>query len=202
MIAYLEGPVVASGTDYLVVNAGGVGLRAEVPSATATRFVGNRPTSETARIHTALVVREDSLTLYGFESPAERDVFETLLGVSGIGPRLALAAINQLGADGLRRAVFAQDVNALSQISGVGKKTAQRMVLEIGDKLGAPAEPAGDTGRDQDDQMMRDLVKTTLEQYGLTRTVAGQAVDSLDGHYTDMASMLRDAFARAGNGRG
>lgn len=202
MISYLEGPVIAAGVDHIVINVGGIGFRVEAPTATVSRFSSVRPEHDgVARVHTSLIVREDSLTLFGFESPGERDAFDVLLGISGIGPRLGLAAINQLGVEGLRVAIASQNIAALSQISGVGKKTAQRMVLEIGDKLGAPSDRAESGSAPSGDQVMRDLVKTTLEQYGLSRSVAAGAVDSLTGEYQDMATMLRDAFARAGSGR-
>src|SRR5258708_8049 len=93
---------------------------------------------EPAQVATSLVVREDSLTLYGFSSDDERNVFELLQTASGVGPRLALAMLAVHAPDALRRAVWTEDLGALTMVPGIGKKGAQRIVLEMKDKLGAP----------------------------------------------------------------
>jgi holliday junction DNA helicase RuvA len=135
MIASVSGIVSAVGTDTAVVEVGGVGLAVHcVPAALA----GLR-TGEPVRLATALVVREDSLTLYGFADDDERAVFETLQGVSGIGPRTALAVLAVHSPDALRRAVATEDIAALTLVPGIGRKGAQRLVLELRDSLGAPA---------------------------------------------------------------
>lgn len=201
MISLLEGPVIAAGTEYLILKVGGIGLRVEVPASVVTSFSGGVSSGASVQVHTSLVVREDSLTLFGFQSSGDRDVFETLLSVSGIGPRLALAAINELGVNGLRVAVANQDLGALSRIPGVGKKTAQRMTLEIGDKLGPMS--AGDENRSTSNHEagMRESVEAGLEQLGYPRAVAQRAVDALDGDYTDIGEMIRDALVVARDGR-
>jgi Holliday junction DNA helicase RuvA len=96
---------------------------------------------EPATVHTSLVVREDSLTLYGFTDADERSVFDVVQTVSGVGPRLAQAIVAALRPDALRQIVATEDVAALTQVPGIGKKGAQRLVLELRDKLGAPAGP-------------------------------------------------------------
>lgn len=200
MISFIEGPVVAGGLDHLVVLVGGIGLRVEVPPSLVSVL---QPSESTvARIHTFLVVREDSLTLFGFENADQRNVFETLLSVSGIGPRLALAAIDKLGSDGLRNAVANKDLATLSTISGVGKKTAERMVLEIGEKLGPVVGQLKDSDSKPLNQNLRDSVEAGLEQLGWPRAVAQRVVDSLDGEYADAESMLRAALGSIGSGRG
>ena len=98
---------------------------------------------EEATVHTSLVVREDSLTLYGFADADERAVFEVLQTVSGVGPRLAQGMLAALRPDALRQIVATEDIAALTQVPGIGKKGAQRLVLELKDKLGAPGDRLG-----------------------------------------------------------
>ena len=133
MIAMLRGRVVAATLGELVVDVGGVGYAVNVPAGSLAA-VGSEIT-----LHTHLAVREDAWTLYGFGDATTRTLFTTLLSVSGVGPKLALAAVSTLGGEGLRRAVVTEDVAALTAVPGVGKKSAQRMVLELREKLGAIA---------------------------------------------------------------
>jgi len=135
VISILRGIVASVGLDHIDVVVGGIGFRVHVTPA----FAQGNARDEEITVYTSMIVREDSMTLYGFESCDERDVFTTLMSVSGIGPKIALAALAVLRPDDLRRAVRDQDLAALQRIPGVGKKSAQRMALEIGDKLGTPA---------------------------------------------------------------
>jgi Holliday junction DNA helicase RuvA len=140
VIALLRGRVVSATLGELILDVSGVGyLVRVVPGA------GHHAGAELT-LHTHLAVREDAMTLYGFADLAARVLFETLLGVTGVGPKLALAALGTLGADGLRRAVLAEDVAALTVIPGVGRKSAARMVLELREKLGASGPPDGVPG--------------------------------------------------------
>ncbi len=133
MIASVRGPVTHVGLDHVVVEVGGVGMLVHATPATASSY---RRGSE-ASLATTLVVREDSLTLFGFSSPAERDMFETVQTVSGVGPRLALAMLSVMGPDELAAALTSGDSKALTTIPGIGVKSAQRLVLELRDKVGA-----------------------------------------------------------------
>jgi holliday junction DNA helicase RuvA len=133
VIALLRGRVAGLGPGSAVLDVGGVGYRVHVPPGGVPGTLGDEIV-----LHTHLAVREDALTLYGFAETSARDLFEVLLGVSGVGPKVALAALGTLGADSLRRAVLAEDVAALTVIPGVGRKGAQRMILELRGKLGAP----------------------------------------------------------------
>ncbi|MFN8167224.1 MAG: Holliday junction branch migration protein RuvA [Candidatus Nanopelagicales bacterium] len=134
MIAYVRGPVAAVGPGSAVVEVGGVGLELQcTPSTIAELRIG-----QTATLAAALVVREDSLTLFGFADEDERSVFETLQTVTGVGPRLAQSLLAVHRPDSLRRAVADDDVAALMRVPGVGRKGAQRLVLELKDRLGAP----------------------------------------------------------------
>lgn len=138
MLAEVSGQVLSVRLDGAVVAVGGLGLFVQ---ATPRTLAGLRP-GAAVRLATSLVVREDSLTLFGFAEDDERDVFELLQTVSGVGPRLALAVLAVLDPDDLRRAVAVEDVATLIRVPGVGRKGAQRMLLELGDKLGPPHGPA------------------------------------------------------------
>ena len=132
MIASIRGTVAEIGLDRCVVETGGVGV---LVHATPAALAGLRRGDE-GMLHTELVVREDSLTLYGFDSVDARGLFLTVQTVSGVGPRLALAILATLEPDELVRALGTEDVKALTRVPGVGKRTAERMVLELKDKVG------------------------------------------------------------------
>lgn len=132
MIAALRGNVLSIEPTAAVIEAGGVGYAVQATPAT---LAGLRLGQE-AFVHTSLVVREDSMTLFGFADADEREVFDALQTVSGVGPKLALTILATLTPDQLRQAVANADIAALTRVSGVGKKGAQRLVLEIGAKLG------------------------------------------------------------------
>ncbi|HVL98484.1 MAG TPA: Holliday junction branch migration protein RuvA [Egibacteraceae bacterium] len=138
MIAQLRGTVVAAGPGEVVLDVGGVGYRVFVAPGTRAGAVGDALT-----LHTSLVVRDDALDLYGFADVTVKTLFTTLLGVAGVGPKLALSALGALGADGLHRAVVTEDVGALTVVPGIGRKGAQRMILELREKLGGLADDAG-----------------------------------------------------------
>ena len=142
MIASVRGTVLAVRLDSAVVEVGGVGMLVQATPATLAQL----RTGEAVTLHTSLVVREDSLTLFGFADDDEREVFETVQTVSGVGPRLALAMLAVHTPDGLRRAVGDEDLKALERVPGIGRKGAQRIVLELKDRLGAPAPVAGAAG--------------------------------------------------------
>jgi len=134
MISHLDGTVSAIAPEGAVIEVGGVGLLVQcTPGTLATLRRGER-----ARVATSLVVREDALTLFGFAADDERDVFELLQTASGVGPRLALAMLAVFTPDELRRAVAAEDVTALTRVPGIGRKGAQRIVLELAGRLGSP----------------------------------------------------------------
>ena len=136
MIAHLDGTVSAVAPDGAVIDVGGVGLLVQCTPGT---LAGLR-TGERARVSTSLVVREDALTLYGFASEDERNTFELLQTASGVGPRLALAMLAVFTPDALRRAVATEDLAALTTVPGIGRKGAQRIVLELAGRLGSAGE--------------------------------------------------------------
>ncbi|MCW2691196.1 MAG: ATP-dependent helicase RuvA [Mycobacterium sp.] len=140
MIASVRGEVLDVALDHVVLEAAGVGYRVNAtPSTLSTLRRGTE-----ARLITAMIVREDSMTLYGFPDTDARDLFLTLLGVSGVGPRIAMATLAVYEAPALRQALADGDVTALTRVPGIGKRGAERMVLELRDKVG-PARPSGGT---------------------------------------------------------
>lgn len=139
MIASVAGTVAAVTGEAAVVEVGGIGIAVQCTPGTLATL---RPGQET-RLATSLVVREDSLTLFGFASEDERAIFEVLQSVTGVGPRLAQAVLSVHSPDAVRTAVATDDVGALTLVPGVGKKGAQRLVLELKDKLGQASTAGG-----------------------------------------------------------
>lgn len=149
MIATLRGEIAQVEETALVIEVGGVGLRVLVPAPLRTRMKAG----EVIFLYTHLIVREDALTLYGFESQPERELFNILLGVDGVGPKVALSVLSAMTLDSIQRAVFADEADLLSRVPGVGKKTAQKMALHLKDKLkpvDALASVAAMTDRDSE----------------------------------------------------
>jgi Holliday junction DNA helicase RuvA len=215
MIASLRGRVVSLRLDAVVLEVGGVGLLVQATPGTLAEL---RPGQE-AELATSLVVREDALTLFGFADSDERDVFETVQTVSGIGPRLALAMLAVHTPDGLRTAVAKQDLTALTRVPGIGRKGAQRIVLELTDRLGAPSRAAVGAAAGGDGvgvgpngvPSWRDQVLEALVGLGWPARQAADAVDSVVGTANspvsidlsgedppDMAEVLRAALRQLG----
>lgn len=206
MIASVRGRVQAVRLDCAVVEVGGVGLLVQATPAT---LAGLRVGADT-ELATTLVVREDSLTLFGFAEADERDVFEIVQTVSGVGPRLALAMLAVHTPDGLRTAVSTQDFTALMKVPGIGRKGAQRIVLELTDRLGAPcaAASAGDAAASVSapaGSRLADQVVEALVGLGWPAKQAAEAVDAViaDGAAAaaasgDVAGVLRAALRQLG----
>lgn len=133
MIAILEGRILEVYPDSLIVGVGGVGLQVFVPASLRDQ---RRPGDE-IYLHTYLVVREDLLSLYGFETLPEREIFLLLLGVDGIGPKLALGILSVLSPEAIQRAVFHEQPEVFTRVPGVGRKTAQKILLQLQDRLPA-----------------------------------------------------------------
>jgi holliday junction DNA helicase RuvA len=199
MIASVRGPVLTLGLDHAVVEVGGVGLAVHATPATlATLRRG-----EETRLVTTLVVREDSLTLYGFADAEASGLFTLLQTVTGVGPRLALSILAVLEPDALCRALADGDTAALKRVPGVGQKSAERLALELRDKVAAvapatqPAAAAPASGRDH--------VVEALVGLGFAARQAEQAVDAVlaengDGP-VDTSATLRTALGRLGRSR-
>lgn len=198
MIASVRGPVTHVGLDHVVVEVGGIGMLVHTTPATASAC---RRGAE-ASLATSLVVREDSLTLFGFGAPAERDMFQTLQMVSGVGPRLALAMLSVMGPDQLAVALSTGDSKALTTIPGIGAKSAERLVLELRDKVGVvrgtntpPA--AGTVGASDPREPWRGQVTEALVGLGWSAKQAGDAVERVAATApadADIAAYLRLAL--------
>lgn len=175
MIASVRGVVLSAGLDSAVIEVGGVGLRLHVTAGTAA---GLRPGAD-ASLATTLVVREDSLTLYGFADDDERTVFDLVQTVSGVGPRLALAMLAIHAPDGLRRAISGGDLGALTKVPGIGRKGAERIILELRDKIGVPtgATPSGARSPAADDAATQ--VHDALVGLGWSSRQADDAVEAV-----------------------
>jgi holliday junction DNA helicase RuvA len=173
VIASVHGRVAALGPDGAVVEVGGVGLAVSCAPGTLARLRVGEP----ARLATSLVVREDSLTLYGFSDDDERSLFELLQTASGVGPRLAQAVLAVLPPTEVRRAVATADVPALTRVPGIGKKGAERLVLELRDRVGSVEQPPVAGGGVRTPVAPgRDQVRQALVGLGWTAREAEEAV--------------------------
>ena len=209
MIARLSGTAAHVGTTSAVIDVNGVGIFVQCTPGT---LAGIR-TGQPVVLHTHLVVREDSLTLFGFAEPDERAVFEILQTVSGVGPRLALAMLAVHAPDALRRAVATEDLVALKRVPGIGHKGAQRIVLELADRLGAPSALAAD-GATRPRVPVTDRAAEVVEALvglGWNAKAADDAVSGVIEDHPDLAmpvsdlevaSVLRAALRSLGSGRG
>ncbi|QRP49214.1 Holliday junction branch migration protein RuvA [Amycolatopsis sp. FDAARGOS 1241] len=198
MISSVRGEVLSVGLDHAVVEVGGVGFAVQATPATlATLRRG-----EQVRLHTALVVREDSLTLFGFADEEARELFGLLQTVSGIGPRLALATLAVLEPDKLRAALVEGNITVLTQVPGIGRKGAERLSLELRDKVTALGA-TGEVPVVSAPGALRAEVVEALAGLGFPAKQAEQAVDRVlaegDGHTT--SSVLRAALAMLGRKR-
>jgi Holliday junction DNA helicase RuvA len=194
MIAFVRGTVAQVGLSSVVVDVGGVGLELNcTPGTLATLRQG-----ATATLPTSMIVREDSMTVFGFLDDDEKSVFEMLLTASGVGPKLAQAMLAVHSPDELRRAVTTEDVRTLTQVPGIGQKGAQRIILELKDRIGPPtgglspaaAAPAGEP-------VWRRQVREGLVGLGWSVKEADKAIDVVapeDGEAPDVGALLRDAL--------
>jgi holliday junction DNA helicase RuvA len=172
MIASVRGEVIDIALDHVVIEAAGVGYKLmAAPSTLATLRRGSE-----ARLITAMIVREDSMTLYGFPDADARDLFLTLLGVSGVGPKIALATLAVYDASALRQALADGDVTALTRVPGIGKRSAERLVLELRDKIG-PVLPS--TGAAVNGHSVRGPVVEALVGLGFAVKQAEEATDKV-----------------------
>jgi holliday junction DNA helicase RuvA len=198
VISSVRGPVQSVGLDHAVIEVGGVGFAVQAaPSTLATLRRG-----EEAQLYTALIVREDSLTLFGFADTDARDLFWMLLTVSGIGPRLGLAMLAVLEPDKLRTALSEGNIAMLTQVPGIGKKGAERLIIELRDKVGALAT-SGDSPIAPTAGVVRGSVVEALVGLGFALKAAEQAVDGVlaENSAGDTSAVLRKSLAVLGRKR-
>lgn len=190
MIATLTGTVAEILADGAVVDVNGVGYRIYMPTSTLAKLP-SRGTK--TRVHTHTHVREDAITLFGFTAIEERDLFEVLIGVNGIGPKNALAILSSYTPANVRRFVAAEDLAALTAIPGIGKKTAARIVLELKEKLALPDVALvldGDAGTRARFEEVRDA----LLQLGYSATEAREVLEHLPEQESSTEELLRSAL--------
>jgi holliday junction DNA helicase RuvA len=187
MIAFLEGTVAGKAAGRLTLDVGGVGYDVLVP----TSVLASVPAAgERAKVYTRMVIRDEVIVLYGFASTDERSLFDLLTGVTGVGPKVALAFLSALAPDVFRRAVVAGDAVALTVVPGVGKKVAQRVILDLREKMGGDGEvPAEGPLAD---------VREALLSLGLTAREAGDAMSGIEADGRPVRDLLREALQRSG----
>jgi Holliday junction DNA helicase RuvA len=174
VIAHLRGRIVEKHPNRVIVDVGGVGYDVAVPLSTFYTL-GDRGSDIALRIHTH--VREDALALYGFGTALEQELFERLIGISGIGPKVALAVLSGIEPPELVRAIERSDLTRLTAIPGVGKKTSERIVLELKDRL-PRTQPAGAGEPAAEAPALRDDLISALVNLGYHRPLAERAVDA------------------------
>jgi Holliday junction DNA helicase RuvA len=201
VIASVRGEVLDVALDHAVIEVSGVGYRVNAtPSTLATLRQGSE-----ARLVTAMIVREDSMTLYGFQDADTRDLFLTLLSVSGVGPRLAMATLAVHDAAALRQALHDSDVAALTRVPGIGKRGAERMVLELRDKMVPACPVAGSPATNG--HAVRSPVVEALVGLGFAAKQAEEATDRVltadhqNGEAATTSSTLRAALSLLGKAR-
>ncbi|QXW02976.1 MULTISPECIES: Holliday junction branch migration protein RuvA [Rhodococcus] len=198
MIASVRGEVLDIALDHAVIEAAGVGYRVNATPVT----LGALHRGSEARLFTTMIVREDSMTLYGFSDLESKDLFSLLQTVSGVGPRLAMATLAVLEPDALRRALSEGNLTALTRVPGIGKRGAERMVVELRDKVDAVPTTAGVSGAVAANAI-RDQIVEALEGLGFPLKQAEQATDSVlaetPGATTSVA--LRSALSLLGKTR-
>ncbi|MGJ0204719.1 Holliday junction branch migration protein RuvA [Leucobacter sp. gxy201] len=200
MIASVRGQVQAAGAGWVVVEIGGVGMRVEVPSGRVAQFV---PGDE-VQLHTSLVVREDSLTLFGFTGADDLEVFGHLIGVSGVGPRSALGVLSALSPGEIARAVAAEDEKPFRKVSGIGPKTAKLITVSLAGKLAQYAiESDSAVPASSPEEQVAASVSEGLVGLGWREADAEQAVrDALDaGAPAESSGLLRAALVLLQAGR-
>lgn len=187
MIAFVEGPLAERAADRVVVNANGLGYELIVSTSTLAALPA---VGKPVRLLTHLQVRDDSMVLFGFATPAERELFELLIGVSSVGPKMAMAVLSSLDPEALRRAVLDGDIDAVTVVPGVGKKVAGRIVLDLRDKLGGEIDlpSAGPLAE----------VRQALEGMGLSPQEIQRAVADLETDGRPVEELLREALRRVG----
>lgn len=197
MIAYLEGTILSKGPDRLVIKTGGVGYEVRVPAGTLEKSPGvGSPVS----LYTYLYLRQDLVQLYGFDSPVSRELFEKLMGVSGFGSQKALSVLSLFSPEGFEEIVRKGDVEALTMIPGVGKKSAQRLMLEMRDKI--ELEPVGMAGVPEESREASLEAVEALVQLGFTRIESQEALSGFgfDAGEVTVEKMIQFALKNMGSG--
>jgi len=193
VIGSLHGVIAAKHPPRLLLEVGGVGYEVEAPMST---FYALPQVGDTVRLHTHLVVRDDAHQLFGFATEAERSLFRSLLKVTGVGARVALAILSGVSVEGFTRCVLDGDVAALTRVPGIGKKTAERLVVEMRDRVGTGAAvAAGEVPLTAGaEQTPRDEAHAALVALGYKPAEATRMLDAVKGEHTTSEALIRDAL--------
>lgn len=179
MISTIRGQLAHKADDHLIVNLGGLGIEIMAPFSTVERLQ-----AENVFLYTRLVVREDSLTLYGFATVSERELFDAVLKISGIGPKLAVSILSTLSVDNIRQAVANERAEIISRVPGIGKKTAQKILLELQDKFPAGLESAPQALDDDANALVMDALTalgySVVEAQSALQAIPRDAPDDIE----------------------
>ncbi|NTW29557.1 MAG: Holliday junction branch migration protein RuvA [Coriobacteriia bacterium] len=197
MIAFLRGRVVVKASTYALVEVGGVGYRLSMSSSSLAALPA---TGDDTLLWTHLHIREDELSLFGFSSEMEKDAFEQLITVSGVGPKVALATLSALSPDALALAVASEDIATISGVSGIGKKTAQRIILDLKDKLGAKVQGVPSAHRGRGGKGAAEATDALLAM-GFSSAEIAAAVQGYDGSGSGAQALLKYALRRLGGAK-
>jgi Holliday junction DNA helicase RuvA len=196
MIAAVRGEVMVRRPDHVVIDAGGVGYRLAVSAETLKAVPA---TGRDAFLHAELVARDDSLALFGFASEEERDLFIELVSVSGVGPKVAIATLSGGPARELLRAIAAGDAKRFQAVPGIGKRTAERIIVELRDKVAGTLEEEVLAGLGTEADDPRSLARDGLVNLGYAPLEAEQLLDGIDS--ADPEELIATALRKAGTGR-
>lgn len=188
MIAFLEGEIAEKSANRIVMSVHGIGYEVHVPTSVLAELPA---VGRSIRLHTRMIVRDDGMTLYGFASQEQRALFDLLTGVTGVGPKVGIAFLSTLTPEALRRAIVDGDVGALSATPGVGKKLAQRVVVDLRDRLGGDGGVLDGSGPLVD-------VREALVSLGLTPQEATEALTGIEPDGREVEDLLREALQRVG----
>jgi Holliday junction DNA helicase RuvA len=207
MIAHLSGTLLAKHATSVIVEVGGVGYEVTIP--VTTFYDLGEPPSATVRLHIYTHVREDALHLFGFNTLRERGLFTLLISVSGIGPKSAVAMLSGMSADEIVTAIRTNNYARLTSIPGVGRKTAERLVIELRDKMAALSSPAleqeiaaGGSGAAQSEDSLREDTLAALLQLGFPRPAAEKAINGAmqEGGDLSVETLLRRSLRQLSKG--
>ena len=185
MIGHLKGELLKIAPSQVLVDVGGVGYEVNIPLSTFYELQ-NLGEGATVALHIHTHVREEALALFGFRTEAERQLFEKLIGISGIGPKLAQTVLSGMSPEDLVAAVAASDVKRLSSIPGIGKKTAERMVIELRDKVGDLELPAAAPASAADGDLIQALIGLGYKQAAADRAVAVVTKENPEAEFADL----------------
>ena len=195
MIAQLTGTITLIGNKYILIDVSGVGYKVAVTADTACLLGKQTKQKDKVSILTHLAVRENALDLYGFLHQSELELFLMLIEISGIGPKSALVIMGQAGVETLKKAISSEDVSYLTKVSGIGKKTAQKIVLELKDKLGAGEAHHRGELREESDAVL------ALQSLGYSQGEAREALKKVDEKIKGTGGRVKEALKILGNGK-